>query len=132
MSSQTLDHLVKDILLALEIEPNFVSSSPFIPNHDTPLENIGYGNLDYTLNTMAIYRIGLKTPLIPAVSALEKIQLDGQLMGLNAGANVMTINFTPTEYREKYSIYSKKRFIVSLDHALNTIERAGLRLKVLS
>ncbi|EAZ92671.1 radical SAM protein [Crocosphaera chwakensis] len=132
LRGQTLDHLVEDIRLALEIQPNFVSSSPFIPNQDTPLENIGCGNLDYTLNTMAIYRIALKTPLIPTVSALEKIQPDGQLMGLNAGANVMTINFTPPEYREKYSIYSKKRFIVSLDHALNTIERAGLRLKVLS
>ncbi|WP_198649046.1 radical SAM protein [Cyanothece sp. BG0011] len=132
LRGQTLDHLVEDILLALEIQPNFVSSSPFIPNQDTPLEDVGYGNLDYTLNTMAIYRIALKTPLIPTVSALEKIQPDGQLMGLNAGANVMTINFTPPEYREKYAIYSKKRFIVSLDHALNTIQRAGLRLKVLS
>ena len=77
---------------------------------------------------MAICRILLRTCLIPSVSALEKIKLGAQLRGLNAGANVMTINFTPPQYRVKYSIYSKQRFIVSLDHALNTARSAGLKI----
>jgi biotin synthase len=129
LPGQTLDTLAEDILLALQIQPDFVSTSPFIPNQDTPLESLPYGQVNYTLNTMAIYRLALKSPLIPTVSALEKIQPGGQLMGLNAGANVMTINFTPPPYRKRYAIYSKKRFVVSLEHALQAIKQAGLRVK---
>ncbi|MDJ0732581.1 MAG: radical SAM protein [Nostocaceae cyanobacterium] len=130
LPKQTLDTLVEDILLAIQLQPNFVSSSPFIPNQDTPLEKLPYGNLNHTLNTMAIYRLALPSALIPTVSALEKIHKGGQLMGLNAGANVLTINFTPTRYRRKYRIYSDKRFVVSLEHALKTIEEAGLRVRM--
>jgi biotin synthase len=130
LPKQTLETLAEDILLAMEIQPNFVSSSPFIPNQDTPLEQLPDGNLDLTLNTMALYRILLPSALIPTVSALEKIHPGGQLMGLNAGANVMTINFTPEKCRGKYLIYSKQRFVVSYEHALRTIERAGLSIRL--
>lgn len=127
LPNQTLESITNDMLLALQIKPEFVSSAPFIPNQGTPLMDIPYGDFDLTLNWIALSRILLKTCLIPTVSALEKIRKDGQLMGLNAGANIITINFTPPHYREKYNIYNKKRFVVSLDHALSTAERAGLR-----
>ena len=126
LPNQTLEHVVGDIFFAAEQRPDFVSSSPFIPNENTPFEEIGFGPLNMTLNAMAIWRIMLGDPLIPTVSPLEKIQRGGQLMGLNAGANVMTINFTPTEWRDKYAIYSKERFVVTLDHAYETIAKAGL------
>lgn len=129
LPKQTLDSLAEDIRLTLDLKPDFASSSPFIPNQDTPLEHLPYGSLNLTLNTMAIYRIALKNCLVPTVSALEKIQKGGQLMGLNAGANVLTINFTPKGFRQKYAIYSKQRFVVSLEHALETIKQAGLRLR---
>jgi hypothetical protein len=38
----------------------------------------------------------------------------------------MTINFTPQLYREHYRIYSKDRFIVTLNHAINTAKMANL------
>jgi biotin synthase len=129
---QTLETLAEDILLAQKIRPDFVSASPFIPNGNTPLEKLPYGDLDLTLNTLAIYRILLPTARIPTVSALEKIQKGGQLMGFNAGANIMTINFTPPRRRDLYTIYSDKRFVVSLDHAVNTIEQAGLKMRLLN
>lgn len=129
LPQQSLDTLVEDIRLAIALQPDFVSASPFIPNPDTPLEERPYGNLNLTLNTMAIYRIALPHALIPTVSALEKIQPGGQLRGLNAGANILTINFTPQRYKEKYVIYSNERFVVSLDHALETLQRAGLSIR---
>lgn len=129
LPQQTLEMLAEDILLAFELQPDFVSASPFIPNQDTPLEELTYGNLNRTLNTMAIYRLGLPSALIPSVSALEKNQVGGQLRGLQAGANILTVNFTPTLYQGKYNIYSKQRFIVSLEHALQTIAQAGLQVR---
>lgn len=125
---QSIDNLVADILLDLEFKPDFVSVAPFIPNKGTPLQDLPFGDIDLTLNTMAILRIGLKDVLIPAVSALEYIRTGGQLMGLNAGANVMTVNFTPQLYRKNYNIYTKDRFVVSLEHAINTAKKAGLKI----
>ena len=129
LPGQTLDHLVDDIEFACELGPDFVSSAPFIPNENTPFQDGGFGDVNLTVNTMAIWRIMLGDPLIPTVSALEKIQRGGQLMGLNAGANVITINFTPETWRKKYGIYSKERFVVSANHAFDLIERAGLRVR---
>ena len=129
LPNQTLDTLLEDLLLIFQLQPDFASSSPFIPNQDTPLDSLPFGNLDLTLNTMAIYRLALPTALIPSVSALEKIQKGGQVMGLNAGANILTINFTPEVYKQKYVIYSKQRFVVSLEHAVRTIEQAGLQVR---
>ncbi len=127
LPGQSLETLVDDIQLALALQPDFVSASPFIPNPSTPYEAAPCGSLALTLNTLAIYRIALKTPLIPNVSALEKLQPGGQLLGLQAGANVMTVNFTPRTFQEKFNIYSNERFVVSLQHALDTIEAAGLQ-----
>lgn len=126
LPNQSIESLVADIRLNFEFKPDFVSTAPFIPNEGTPLESQPKGDIDLTLNTIAILRIELKDVLIPAVSALEYIRPGGQLMGLNAGANVLTINFTPQSYRDNYNIYSKNRFIVGLNHAINTAKAAGL------
>ena len=128
LPGQTTQTLLGDIRLAMKIKPDFVSCAPFIPNQGTAYENAPTGDLDVTFNTMAIWRIALKSCLIPTVSALEKLRPGGQLMGLNAGANIITINFTPQTCRERYAIYSKQRFVVSLEHALNTIKQAGLSI----
>lgn len=129
LPGQTVDMLVDDLLCAVKIKPDFVSSSPFIPSGATPLQYLPIGNFDMTLNTLAILRIALKNVLIPSVSALEKIHDDGQLAGLNAGANILTINFTPRAFQEMFVIYADDRFVVTQKHALETIERAGLRPK---
>jgi len=126
---QTLESVAEDFLFALEIQPDFVSTAPFIPNEGTPFEQFGPGDLDLALNLMALWRIALKTSLIPSISALEKLRPGGQLMGLNAGANVITINFTPADCRAKYAIYSEQRFVVSLKHALETVQKAGLKIR---
>lgn len=126
LPNQTMDHIVNDIFLGIQLKPDFISSSPFIPSVNTPMQNYTHGSADMTLNAIAIWRIALRTPRIPAVSALETVYKDGQTFGLNAGANVLTINFTPKESQELYKIYSERRFVVSLEHALRSIKKAGL------
>lgn len=129
LAKQTLRSLVNDIRLGISIRPDFISSSPFIPNAHTPMEHQVHGNVNMTLNTLAILRIALKTAAIPSVSALESLVKDGQRMGLDAGANVLTVNFTPKDTQSLYKIYSERRFVVSLDHALKTIDKAGLQVR---
>lgn len=106
-----IDSIADDILLSFSLQPNFVSVSPFIPSLGTPFANHPAGDLNVTLNAIAILRLLLPNAFIPAVSALEYIQELGQVAGLNAGANVVTVNFTPRIEQKKYKIYTEDRFI---------------------
>jgi len=129
LPGQTLDMLVRDVLLVAELEPDFASSSPFIPNENTPLERAEDGDVNTTLNSIALFRLLFPHALVPTVSALEKLRPGAQRAGLDAGANVITINFTPKDQRDKYSIYSKERFIVKPDYAHRIIDDAGLQVR---
>lgn len=120
LPGQTLENIAEDILLTMEINPVLICCTPFISNESTEEE------INLVLNTMAIYRLALKRSFIVAVNALEKLKLDGQLMGLNAGANLLNINFTPAKFGQQYAIHSHQRFMISLEHALNTLQRAEL------
>lgn len=126
LPGQTLESLADDILLPGKYGTHMTSCSPFIPAKDTPLENFSYGDIDTTLNTIALMRIINPEALIPSVSALEKLEEGGQVRGFDAGANVITINFTPERERRIYRIYGKDRYIVQREHAISTLRKAGL------
>lgn len=126
LPGQNLEMLAEDILLCAEIQPDFASVSPFAPNENTPFQHKPAADIDMALNSLALLRILLSHAFIPTVSVFEKLRKGGQLDGFKAGANVITVNFTPSEYRDAYPIYSKKRFVVNVDHALSVIDQAGL------
>jgi len=126
LPGQTIESIAKDILLPKELGTHMTSASPLIPAPDSPLANYAAGDVGTTLNTIALMRIVNPGLLIPSVSALEKLQKDGQVRGLNAGANVITVNFTPDRERNAYRIYGKERYVVKHDYAVKTLERAGL------
>jgi len=67
-------------------------------------------------------RILTKNTLIPATSTLQRYHHHGQLLGLRAGANVLTINLTPAKYRAKYTIYDGNRTIIDAEHAKKVVE----------
>ena len=126
LPGQTIEILADDILLAVELGVHMSSASPFIPARDTPLADNALGDLDLTLNTIAIMRVLRPDAMIPSVSALEKVQVGGQSLGFHAGANVMTINFTPQTNQANYPIYGSDRFIVKGTHAASVLSKAGL------
>jgi len=127
LPGQSPQSLARDILLARDLGVHMCSASPFVPAPNTPLEQEPAGAVDTALNALAIMRLVSPSWLIPAVSALEKNQEGGQLAGFHAGANVMTVNFTPETQRGRYLIYGKDRFVVRSEHARQTIRAAGLR-----
>ena len=75
-----------------------------------------------------VTRLLMPGALIPSVSALEANQAGGQSGGLSAGANVMTVNFTPDERRTDYLIYGVNRYVVKLQHVSDLLRRNGLRM----
>jgi biotin synthase len=101
------------------------SVSPFIPGTSTPLANHAAASLDETLNCLAFMRMLAPARIIPAVSAMTLVGEDGYTRALRAGANLATINLTPTDQRGKYVIYDKNRSIMTEERILRAIEAAG-------
>ncbi|OGV21071.1 MAG: [FeFe] hydrogenase H-cluster radical SAM maturase HydE, partial [Ignavibacteria bacterium RIFOXYA2_FULL_37_17] len=111
LPNQTMEDIADDILLCKEFDLDMAAFGPFIPSPNTPYRNKTVGDVDLTLRTMAVARIVLKKVHIPATTALATLDDDGRIKGLNAGANVVMPDLTPSPYREQYQIYPDKKCI---------------------
>ncbi|MEU1290597.1 radical SAM protein [Kitasatospora sp. NPDC005856] len=129
LPGQSLDSIVDDIELAGEIGADMCSVSPFIPAPNTPMSLAPIGDNELALNVIALLRLNFPHLLIPSVSALERVGGGGQSRGLDAGANVMTVNFSGAGDQKRYLIYGKDRFVVTLDHVRGLVESSGLELR---
>jgi biotin synthase len=127
LPGQTLEMLADDILLARSLGVHMCSASPFVPAAGTPLSEAEPGDVDLTLNALAVMRLAMPLALIPSVSALQKQAPGAQAMGFAAGANVITVNFTPVRDQASYPIYGADRFVVGQTYATQVLEAAGLK-----
>lgn len=122
------DRLIKETSLFA------ASISPFVPNSQSPLAQERMLPLDAVLDCIAELRYIGPRLRIPAVSALNLLaeaegrSESGQLLGLESGANVITVNYTPELHQPSYLIYTGKRSIVELDYAKDITAKAGLEL----
>lgn len=126
LPGQTKTSIAEDILLAHRLGVHMASASPFVPAPNTPLHLCQPGSFNIATNAIAVMRLIQPTWLIPSVSALEKLQEGGQLIGLHAGANVLTVNFTPPSWQKDYLIYGKDRYLVKLEHVRSLLRIANL------
>lgn len=108
LPGQSNEDLVKDLLYIKEINPEMCGIGPFIPHKDTPLGKFLGGTLEKTVILLSVIRLLLPTVLLPATTALGTIDPLGREQGLKAGANVVMPNLSPTNVREKYSLYNGK------------------------
>ena len=76
---------------------------------------------------MAALRLMRPDWVIPAVSALNLAEPgSGYRRGLRTGANLVTINLTPSEVRGNYLLYKRDRFIMTEERILSAIAAEGL------
>lgn len=108
LPGQTPESLADDILFFKEIDADMVGIGPFIPHPDTPLGMYRHGDFILALKVMALTRIVLKNVNIPATTAMETLNPNGQILALQSGANVIMPNVTFDEYKENYEIYPDK------------------------
>jgi biotin synthase len=129
LPGQSLESIIDDIELAKSLGVHMCSVSPFIPAPETPLQLMPPGSVDLGLNILASLRISSPDLLIPSVSAFEKGRAGGQSRGLSAGANVMTVNFTGDVDSQRYLIYGKNRFVVTLRHVREILQENALEVR---
>lgn len=108
LPNQTNEDLVEDFMFLKELEPHMVGIGPFIPHKDTKLSKEKGGTVEDTIIMLALTRLFLPQVLLPATTALGTLDPKGREKGLQAGANVVMPNLSPTSVREKYSLYNGK------------------------
>ena len=109
-----------------DLDLPMLSTAPFIPNDMSLCAGDAPADLDCTLNFMAVLRLLRPNSLIPTTSALEILSKDGQLRGLMAGANAITVHDgTPAGKSADFVLYRKDRYEPK-EELLSVVEKAGL------
>lgn len=132
LPGQSNDSIVEDLFFIGQQIWSMCSVSPFIPPSIGMFSNYSSGDLNRTLNIISILRLMQPTAMIPTVSALNIIEQNAQIKGLNAGANFMTVNYTPNGYQENYRIYNKQRTnnIVKMQDVKERSNKASMQVSL--
>lgn len=105
---QTMECLAQDLKFIEELDPDMVGIGPFIPHKDSKFASEPQGRLELTLTLISILRLIKPNLLLPSTTALGTIHPRGREMGIEAGANVLMPNLSPTSVRSKYLLYNNK------------------------
>jgi len=128
LPGQSLETIAQDIFFLKEEEIEMAGIGPFIPHQQTPLAYSEPGSLDLTLKAVAVTRLVTKDTLLPSTTATETLAPgQGQRKSLQAGANVIMINMTPSIYRKDYQIYPGK-VSIQWDNVKNLIASLGRKI----
>ena len=107
---QTAATLAQDMLFLRELSPHMCGIGPFLPAAGTPFEKSPPGSLALTLFMLALTRIMLPFTMLPSTTALATLGGNGHIPGLDAGANVIMPNLTPSECVSDYELYDNKAY----------------------
>lgn len=108
LPGQTIEMLADDILFFKAIDADMIGIGPFIPNQDTPLASEIGGTFEMARRVMAVIRLLMPDINIPSTTAMETLNKNGRIIGLQSGANVVMPNVTEGEYRKLYALYPGK------------------------
>lgn len=118
---QTTKHIAEDLKFIEGFKPDMCGIGPFIPHKDTIFKNEKAGSVEVTCFLLSIIRLIHPPVLLPATTALGTISENGREEGVLSGANVVMPNLSPTDAREKYSLYDNK-LSTGLENASNKKE----------
>ena len=105
---QTASDIAADLKFIEEFSPDMCGIGPFIPHNATPFKNESAGSVELTCYLLSIIRLIKPKILLPATTALGTLADRGREMGILSGANVVMPNLSPTDVREKYTLYNNK------------------------
>jgi biotin synthase len=125
LPGQTHESILQTLSLLESLPLAGCSVSPFIAGEQTPLAEEPGGDMELTLNCLALMRLRSPERIIPAVSAMKLLGEESYARAIRAGANLATINLTPTKERGDYILYKRDRQIMTEERILGEIERAG-------
>jgi biotin synthase len=128
LPGQAMEDVLENLTLANALPLAGCSVSPFIPGESTPLSHETTADVELVLNSMTAMRLMRPDWVIPVVSAMNLADpVEGYRRGWRTGANLATINMTPSEVRDDYLLYKRERFIMTEDRILKALEQEKLQ-----
>jgi biotin synthase len=120
------EYLARDLTLLQELSPDCISLAPFLPREGTTFRHQMPCNLETFLRLIAILRVMFPKANIVASPLLDKVHVQGQVMAVLSGANVLRVTMTvppmPGEPRRTYAQRSLLRKLQSLYSSLQSHE----------
>lgn len=116
LPGQSYEDLADDLLFFKSIDIDMVGMGPYIEHSGTPLYSQRNQlwpierRLELALNMIATLRLLMPDINIAAATALQAIDAQGREKALQAGANVIMPNITPSANRKDYMIYENKPY----------------------
>ncbi len=124
LPNQTVEIIVKDLILLSKEEPDMIGTSPFIPHPNTIFANTDFVNKEFLLKVLAITRILNPKALMPSTTATFVLWPDLAVEILEKITNVVMLDATIPKFRNKYKIYpGKGENLNSLGKELGKLER---------
>jgi biotin synthase len=108
LPGQTPEMLARDVIWLHELGAEMIGVGPFIPHPETPLKDAAGGTVPQTLRLVAVLRLVFPHAHLPATTAMGSLDPLGREKALQAGANIVMPNVTPTDVRPSYEIYPGK------------------------
>jgi biotin synthase len=108
LPGQTAEILADDVIWMHALGAEMIGVGPFIPHPQTPLKDVVGGTVEQTLRLVALLRLVFPDAHLPATTAMGSLHPLGRERALQAGANVVMPNVTPTDVRPKYALYPGK------------------------
>ncbi|WP_291858250.1 [FeFe] hydrogenase H-cluster radical SAM maturase HydE [Marinilabilia sp.] len=114
LPGQTLTHLAADLLFMKNFDIDMVGMGPYIEHEETPLyseKNVLWPIQErflISLNMVALLRLMMPDINIAATTAMQAIDPVGREKAMQAGANVIMPNITPSNQRRNYLLYQNK------------------------
>jgi biotin synthase len=113
LPGQTLADLADDILFFRDMDIDMIGMGPYISHHQTPLALLQSTftkkeTLNLALRMISVCRIVCRNVNIASTTALQAMEPTGREQGLNAGANIIMPQVTPTSVRKHYLLYEGK------------------------
>ncbi|MCF7927952.1 MAG: [FeFe] hydrogenase H-cluster radical SAM maturase HydE [Spirochaetales bacterium] len=105
LPGQNLESIASDLIELRKMDLDMISIGPFIPHPATSLAGYPAGSPALTSRAISMMRCLDPAVLMPAVSALAAQEPDQRHQALQAGANVLMPNFTPSNQAAWYEIY---------------------------
>ncbi|HNW36255.1 MAG TPA: HypC/HybG/HupF family hydrogenase formation chaperone, partial [Candidatus Ozemobacteraceae bacterium] len=131
LPGQTTRDLVKDIRMAVSLQPDMFSFGPLVPHPATPLAKTPCAGTLMTRKLMAACRIAEpRDTRLVVTTAFETLEPRAREMGLTAGANSLMLNLTPESVRPAYDLYPGRAHVnesvaSQIEDALALLNRLG-------
>jgi biotin synthase len=128
LPGQTMEDVLENLALANALPLAGCSVSPFIPGESTPLSHETTADVELVLNSMTAMRLMRPDWIIPVVSAMNLADpVEGYRRGWRTGANLATINMTPSDVRGDYLLYKRERIIMTEDRIMKALEQEKMQ-----